>query len=101
MTVGLLPGENRLDANGWVQVAVPTGLGEARNALIARAADAVVAVGGSWGTLSEIALAMKRGVPVVGIETWEVSQGGLPVTDILHASDGVRAVALALQHIRH
>jgi uncharacterized protein (TIGR00725 family) len=100
-TVGLLPGDDRRDANGWVQLAIPTGLGEARNALIVRAADAVVAVGWSWGTLSEIAFAMKRGVPVVGIETWELSQSGVPMTDILHASDGVRAVALALQQIRH
>ena len=66
LTVGLLPGIDRDAANGWVVVALPTGLGEARNALVVRAADAVVAVGGGWGTLSEIALALKAGVPVVG-----------------------------------
>ena len=71
LTVGLLPGLDREAANGWVVVAVPTGLGEARNALVVRAADAVVAIGGGWGTLSEIALALKAGVPVVGIGTWE------------------------------
>ena len=61
VTLGLLPGTDRDEANGWVIVAVPTGLGEARNALVVRAADAVVAIGGGWGTLSEIALAMKTG----------------------------------------
>ena len=69
LTLGLLPGLDRDEANGWVVVAVPTGLGEARNALVVRAADAVVAVGGGWGTLSEIALALKAGVPVVGVGT--------------------------------
>ena len=57
---------------------MPTGLGEARNALVVRAADAVVAVGGGWGTLSEIALALKTGVPVVGVGTWEPAIGGAP-----------------------
>src|SRR3954454_10802855 len=67
LTLGLLPGSDRDAANGWVVVAVPTGLGEARNALVVRTADAVVAIGGGWGTLSEIALALKTGVPVVGV----------------------------------
>ena len=78
LTLGLLPGLDREAANGWVSVAVPTGLGEARNALVVRAADAVVAIGGGWGTLSEIALALKTGVPVVGVGTWEVARDGEP-----------------------
>lgn len=71
-TLGILPGADRGQANDWVAVAVPTGMGEARNALVVRAADAVVAVGGAWGTLSEIALARKTGTPVVGIESWDL-----------------------------
>jgi uncharacterized protein (TIGR00725 family) len=71
-TVGLLPGEHRSDANEHVQVAIATGLGELRNGLIVRSADALVAVGGSYGTLSEIALALRAGVPVVGFDTWEI-----------------------------
>ena len=67
-TIGILPGTDRRDANPHVTVAVPTGLGEARNALVVRAADAVVAVGGAYGTLSEIAFALKAGVPVVGLQ---------------------------------
>ena len=58
-------------ANPYVDVALPTGLGEARNALVVRAADAVIAVGGGYGTLSEIALALKAGKPVIGLGTWE------------------------------
>jgi uncharacterized protein (TIGR00725 family) len=72
LTLGILPGADRREANPYVQVAVPTGMGEARNALVVRAADALVAVGGEWGTLSEIALARKTGKPVVGLGTWDL-----------------------------
>ena len=72
MTVGILPGMRRQEANQWVAVAIPTGLGELRNGLIVRAADVVVAVGGAYGTLSEVALALKGGTPVVGWETWAI-----------------------------
>ena len=71
-TVGVLPGLDRGAANPFVSVAVATGLGEARNALVVRAADALVAVGGAYGTLSEIALALKAGKPVIGLGTWEI-----------------------------
>ena len=71
-TIGLLPGSDRADANPYVSVAIPTGLGELRNGLIIRAADAVVAVGGAYGTLSEVALALRAGVPVVGLDTWAI-----------------------------
>jgi uncharacterized protein (TIGR00725 family) len=71
-TVGILPGEDRDAANGWVDVAIATGLGELRNGIVVRAVDALVAVGGGHGTLSEVALALKLGRPVVGLGTWEV-----------------------------
>jgi uncharacterized protein (TIGR00725 family) len=71
-TVGLLPGLDRSDANPYVDVAVLTGLGEARNALVVRTADALVAVGGGYGTLSEIGLALRTGKRVVGLRTWEI-----------------------------
>jgi uncharacterized protein (TIGR00725 family) len=71
-TLGILPGEDREAANGWVEIAVATGLGELRNGLVVRAADALVAVGGGHGTLSEVALALKLGRPVVGLGTWDV-----------------------------
>jgi hypothetical protein len=72
VTVGILPGLERHAANEWVAVAIPTGLGELRNGLVVRSADAVIAVGGAYGTLSEVALALKTGVPVVGLHTWAI-----------------------------
>lgn len=71
-TVGLLPGGRRSEGNRWLDVAVTTGLGEARNVLVVRASDALVAVGGGFGTLSEIGFALKTGIPVVGIGTWDL-----------------------------
>ena len=72
IAVGILPGGDRAEANEWVTVALPTGLGELRNGLVVRAADAVIAVGGAYGTLSEIALALRAGVPVFGLGTWAI-----------------------------
>jgi uncharacterized protein (TIGR00725 family) len=77
-TIGILPGLDRSAANPHVQVAIATGLGEARNALVVRAADCLIAVGGAYGTLSEIALALKAGKRVVGLNTWEI-EGIMPV----------------------
>jgi uncharacterized protein (TIGR00725 family) len=79
ITVGLLPGHDRGAANAFVDIAIPTGLGEARNALVVRAADAVIAVGGGYGTLTELAFGLKAGKPVVGIGTWDV-EGVLAVS---------------------
>ena len=79
-TVGILPGLDRVAANPFVDTAVPTGLGEARNALVVRAADALIAVGGGYGTLSEIALALKAGKRVVGLESWDI-EGMVAVAD--------------------
>ena len=100
LTVGLLPGLDRGAANPWVSVAVPTGLGEARNALVVRAADAVVAVGGEWGTLAEIALALKGGTPVVGLWTWELARRGEAVGGIERVEDPEAAAARALELAR-
>ena len=69
--MGILPSDSRLDANPYLTIAVATGMGEARNAIVVRTADVVIAVHGEFGTLSEIALALKMGKPVIGIGTWE------------------------------
>jgi uncharacterized protein (TIGR00725 family) len=98
--VGILPGSSRAAANPHVTVAIPTGMGEMRNALVVRAADAVVAVAGEYGTLSEIALALKAGVPVVGIATWELAKGGTPVEAFPRAETPEQAVDLALELAR-
>ncbi len=99
-TVGILPGHDRASANPYVDVAIPTGLGEARNALVVRAADAVVAVAGEYGTLSEIALALKAKIPVVGLDTWELARAGETDDAIVRAGDPARAVALAVDLAR-
>jgi uncharacterized protein (TIGR00725 family) len=88
VVVGILPGRERGEANDHVTVALPTGMGEMRNALVVRAADVVVAVGGAYGTLSEIAFALRTGVPVVGLGTWEIE-------GVLEAPDPEAAVELA------
>lgn len=92
-TLGLLPGEDRDEANGWVDVAVATGLGELRNGLVVRASDAVVAVGWSHGTLSEVALALRTGRPVVGIGDWE--RHGVPQAST--ADGALEAIAAVLR----
>jgi uncharacterized protein (TIGR00725 family) len=79
-TVGILPGTDRAAANAFVEIAIPTGLGEARNALVVRAADGLIAVGGGYGTLSEIALALKAGKRVVGLDSWDI-EGVVAVAD--------------------
>lgn len=74
-SIGILPGLGRSQANPYLTHALPTGMGELRNGLIVRAADAIISIGGSWGTLSEIALAMRTGVPVVTLQAWHVPEG--------------------------
>lgn len=96
LTVGLLPGPERSAANPFVDVALPTGLGEARNVLVVRAAVGLVAVGGEYGTLSEIALALKTGTPVVGLGTWELYQGGHPRDAFPTATGPAMAVDMVL-----
>ena len=72
LTVGILPGDKKEDANPYIRVPIATGLGETRNALIAKACDVLIAIGGEYGTLSEIALALKMGKKVIGVNTWRI-----------------------------
>jgi len=73
-TIGVLPDRETRSANEYVDIAIATGLGEARNSLIVNSADGLIAVSGSYGTLSEIAFALKLGKPIVGISTWDVDE---------------------------
>ena len=75
-SVGILPGPDRRGASKWLSVAVPTDMGHARNAVVALAGDALIAVGGGFGTLSEIAFGLKMGKPVIGLGAWEPAEGG-------------------------
>lgn len=92
LVVGILPGEDRDAANPHVSIALATGLGELRNAVVVRVVDAVIAVGGSWGTLSEVALACRTGVPVYALAGWELPHPGGPVP----VADPAEAVARCL-----
>jgi uncharacterized protein (TIGR00725 family) len=99
VTVGLLPGTDRDAGNEFLSVALPTGLGELRNGLLVRASDAVIAIGGGWGTLSEIALALRTGVPVIGLGTWTMAAPGgrRPADDVILATTPAGAVSAALE----
>ncbi|MGD9039171.1 MAG: TIGR00725 family protein [Desulfobacteraceae bacterium] len=81
MTVGILPGLDKTSANLYIKIPLATGLGEGRNLLVVRASDVLVSVAGGYGTLSEIALALKVNKPVIGLETWEDIQGVQYVSD--------------------
>jgi len=97
LTIGVLPGYSATDANPYVDVPIVTGMGEARNVIIVRTAVAVIAVGGEFGTLSEIAFALKLGRPVIGLGTWELARKGQPVEVIVKARTAEEAVLLALE----
>jgi uncharacterized protein (TIGR00725 family) len=97
VSIGILPGEGRGAANPHLTASIPTGLGEARNALVVRAADALIAISGEFGTLSEIALALKLGKPVIGLRTWELAKDGRAVNAIVGATTPEEAVRGALE----
>lgn len=97
MSVGIVPGDDRDPASPHLTVVVATGMGESRNALLVRTADAVIAISGEFGTLSEIALALKMGKPVVGLGTWQLAKAGRSVDPIVRASSPVEAVQMALR----
>jgi uncharacterized protein (TIGR00725 family) len=99
--VGLLPGFHRGDANPWVTIAIATGMDQARNVILVRSCDAIIAVGGMYGTLSEIALALKFGTPVVGLSTWRVRQPEGRRVPIVVAATADDAVARALRAAGH
>jgi hypothetical protein len=94
LTIGILPGNDRQDANAYIDVPLATGMGEMRNALIVRVAGAIVAIGGGTGTLSEIALALRIGTPVVGLHDNFAGLATLPrVADAAAAADWALARA--------
>ena len=100
VAIGILPGPDRAGASPHLTYSFPTGMSEGRNVLVARAADAVIAISGEFGTLSEIAFALKVGVPVVGLGTWELSKLGGPVAAFGAAATPAEAVEAALRLAR-
>lgn len=97
LTVGILRTYNRALANPYVDVVIPSGLGDGRNVLVATAGEAAIAVGGRLGTLSEIAIALKHDIPVVGLRTWRLDRDALFDRLLPAARTAEEAVAMALQ----
>ncbi len=96
VTIGILPGESRQAANPYVQIPIVTGIGHARNLAVVKSAQAVIAIGGSYGTLSEIGHALRSGIPVIGLNTWSLSRNGQQDNSIILAQNPTEAVNKAL-----
>lgn len=97
LTIGILPGTEAASANPHIEIAIPTGLGLARNVIVVSAARAVVAVGGALGTLSEIAIALQKGIPVVCLGSWDLDEERARGAPLHRAETPDEAVALALR----
>jgi uncharacterized protein (TIGR00725 family) len=95
-TIGVLPGEDRGEANAYVEFPIVTGIGRARNLVIVLSADALIAIDGAYGTLSEIAFAHQYGKPVVGLNTWSLSRAGIEDATMMRASTAEDAVEMAV-----
>jgi uncharacterized protein (TIGR00725 family) len=99
LTIGILPGESRFHANEYVKIPIVTGIGHARNVTVVKSAHAVIAIGGSYGTLSEIGHALQSGLPVIGLDTWAIYRKGKERIPIIEARTPEEAVKTALEMI--
>lgn len=99
MTIGILPGDSRNTANSYVRVPIVTGMGQARNVVVVKSAQAVIAIGGNWGTLSEIGHALQNGIPVIGLRTWSLARDNKQSSDIIAVDNPADAVEIALDLI--
>jgi uncharacterized protein (TIGR00725 family) len=97
ITIGILPRDDRHEANPYVQIPIVTGMGYARNAIIVKSSQAIIAIDGVYGTLSEIGHALQSKIPVIGLDTWSLSREGKPDNAIIRAQDPVDAVNKALE----
>ncbi len=97
VTIGILPGDDPKSANSYVDIPICTGIGHARNVLVVKTGRAVIAVDGSYGTLSEIAHALAEGIPVVGINTWTFLREGELDSGVILADNPVDAVEQAVK----
>ena len=97
VVIGILPGHSRNEGNPYLTFSIITAIGEGRNLILVRSCDALIAIGGGYGTLSEIAFAHKLGIPIVGIDTWNLTKEGKPDTRLVQAPDAEEAVQKALE----
>lgn len=100
LTIGILPTENAADCNPYVQLPIVTGVGYARNVAVVKSAQAVIAIDGDYGTLTEIGFALKSGIPVIGLNTWSLYRNGEEDKSIIKAEDAVDAVEKAVSLAR-
>ncbi len=101
LAVGILPGDSTAEANPYVDLAIVTGIGLARNAIVVRTAQVVIAIGGSYGTLSEMAYTFQFGVPLVALGSWHFGRDGHPPAPVHRAASAEEAVELAMSLIEH
>jgi len=100
LTIGVIPGDDRKSANPHVRIPIVTGIGYARNVIIIRSAQAVIAVGGGYGTLIEIGYSLDAGIPVIGLKTWKISRNNQVDKSIIRADNAKQAVSKALKLIK-
>ncbi len=100
LTIGILPGNNRRDANPYVDIPIITGIGYARNSIVAKSGQAVIAIGGKYGTLSEIAYALQDKIPVIGLGTWKLATSKSKDESIIIANNASDAVDKAIESIK-
>ena len=93
LTIGILPGFSASDANPYIDVPIVTGMNHGRNIIVVRSCDAIVAIGGREGTLSEIAFALKLRIPLIGVESWDIE-------GVIEAKDARAAVSQAFQALK-
>lgn len=101
LTIGILPGDNRAQANRYVQIPIVSGIGYARNVAVVKSSQAVIAVDGSYGTLTEIGYALQAGIPVIGLGTWSLAIKGKEDKNIIPAENAKGAVAKAMKLIEN
>jgi uncharacterized protein (TIGR00725 family) len=99
LTIGILPGDSRREANPYVKIPIVTGIGHARNMAVVKSSQAVIAIDGSYGTLTEIGHALQNGIPVIGLGTWEISMDGRIDNNIIIAKTPQEAVDKAMEMI--
>jgi uncharacterized protein (TIGR00725 family) len=100
LTIAVLPGTMRKSANPYAEVVLTTGMGDARNVIVATSGLAVIAVGGHFGTLSEMAFALKHNIPVIGLESWELPEHRLPNEGVRSVGSSEEAVDLVDELVR-
>lgn len=101
VTIGILPEESRRVANPYVRIPIVTGMGYARNVIVVKSAQAVIAIDGSYGTLSEISHALQSGIPVIGLNTWSLARNNQPDSAIIQAKNALDAVNTAISLIEN